>query len=69
MDVNIQCNLRRLRKAKGYSIGQLADLVGTHKGNISKYEDSKVTMNVVTAVKFAIVLDCTLDQLFTYKSE
>jgi len=66
-DLDVHCNLRKLRKAKGYTMIRLAELVGMNKGNLSKYEDNKVTMNVTTAAKFAIVLNCTLEELFTYE--
>ena len=68
MDVTVHCNLRRLRKSRGYSQRQLSEIVGIDKGNISRYEAQVEGMRVETAVKFAIVLGCTLDQLFTYSS-
>lgn len=42
------------------------NLVGIDKGNISRYEAQVEGMRVETAIKFAIALSCTLDQLFTY---
>lgn len=66
MDVFVRCNLRRLRERKGYSQKQLADIVGINRGNISKYENNEAYMNVLTAARFAVVLGCTLDDLYDY---
>lgn len=68
MDGIVRCNLRRLRKAKGYSLNQIELMTGINRGTLSKYEQDEVNMTIVSAVKLAIVLDCTLDDLFTYKS-
>ncbi len=69
MDVTVHCNLRRLRKDRGYSLNQLSEIVGINKGNISRYEAQGESMRVETAIKFAIALGCTLDQLFTYEEK
>jgi len=66
MGVYVRCNLRRLRKERGYSQRHLADLVGIDRGNLSKYERNEAFMNVVTAAKLAVSLGCTLEQLFDY---
>lgn len=68
MNVCVRCNLRRLRKSKGYSQKQLADLVGINRGNISKYENNEAYMNVLTAARFAVVLGCTFNDLYDYVS-
>lgn len=68
MDVTVHCNLRRLRKSRGYSQRELSEIVGIDKGNISRYEAQVEGMRVETAIKFAIALSCTLDQLFTYNT-
>lgn len=66
MNVYVRCNLRRLRKSKGFSQRHLSELVGTDRGNISRYESGESIMNVDTAARFAVVLGCTLDDLFDY---
>jgi transcriptional regulator with XRE-family HTH domain len=64
IDVSVRCNLRDRRLARGLSLRQLAQLSGVDRGNISKYERNVNDMNVSTAAKFAVLLNCTLDDLF-----
>ena len=50
----------------GYSQRRLEELTGISRSRISVYENDKVEMTVDTAVRFALVLKCTLDDLFDY---
>lgn len=53
----------------GYSQRRLEELTDIPRSRISVYENDKVSMNVDTAVKFALVLNCTLDDLFDYSED
>lgn len=67
IDVQLRCKLRDRRQAQGISQRDLSDLSGIARTNISAYENDRVEMTVETAVKFALILHCTLDDLFEYK--
>jgi len=68
MDVIVRCTLRDRRLAKALSLRDLQELSGIHRGTISKYENDEQSMSLKTAAKFALLLDCKLDDLFTYYS-
>lgn len=66
LDVIVRCLLRDRRIAQGLSQRDLEIISGIPRSRISNYETGKVDMTVETAVKFAIILKCTLDDLFEY---
>jgi transcriptional regulator with XRE-family HTH domain len=62
------CSLLRSRRhSKGISQRKLEELSGIPRSRISVYENDKVDMTVETAVKFALVMNCSLDDLFDYE--
>lgn len=67
IDVSIRCLLRDRRLAQGLSQRDLESISGIPRSRISKYESGKVAMTAETAVKFAIILNCRLDDLFEYE--
>lgn len=69
INVKLRCLLRDRRKAQGYSQRQFADISGIARENISAYENDRVVMSVETAAKFALILHCTIDELFEYERE
>lgn len=69
IDVQLRCKLRDRRKAQGISQRQLELLSDIPRSRISEYENDKVVMSVETTVKFAILLHCTLDELYEYQLE
>lgn len=66
IDVHLRCLLRDRRRAQGISQRQLELLTDIPRSRISGYENGKIAMSVETATKFAIILNCTLDDLFEY---
>jgi transcriptional regulator with XRE-family HTH domain len=66
IDVRLRSLLRDRRRSMGYSQRRLEELTGIPRSRISVYENDKVVMTVDTAVRFALVLKCTLDDLFDY---
>lgn len=66
IDISIRCLLRDRRTAQGISQRDLEIISGIPRSRISKYETGKVEMTVETAVKFALILHCGLDDLFEY---
>ena len=56
-------NLRALRKAKGWSQGDLAQHTGTHLTHVSRVETGKYTPSLEFVVKVASALGVTVDAL------
>lgn len=67
IDVKVRCLLRDRRTGQGISQRDLEITSGIPRSRISKYETGKVAMTVETAAKFAIILNCHLDDLFEYE--
>jgi transcriptional regulator with XRE-family HTH domain len=68
IDVTVRCTLRDRRLAQGLSIRQLEAISGVSRGRLSLYENAEKDMTVKTAARLAVVLHCTLDDLFEIKS-
>jgi transcriptional regulator with XRE-family HTH domain len=56
-------NIKRLRKEKGWSQGQLAEKVGCHLSSINRIETGKYTPTLETVVKIAATLKIPMDYL------
>ncbi len=67
IDVKVRCLLRDRRLAQGVSQRDLEIISGIPRSRISKYETGKIAMTVETAVKFALIFNCSLDDLFDYE--
>lgn len=67
IDVTVRCLLRDRRRDRRISQRDLENVSGISRSRISKYESGEIAMTVETAVRFAIILNCTLDELFDYK--
>ena len=55
--------IKAIRKQKGLSQEQLADLVGYRVGTISKYEQGYRTPDIGMLMRIAVALDCNLAEL------
>lgn len=55
--------LANLRKGRGLNQQELADLVGTGKDMISRYERDAISPSIEVAAKIARVLNASLDDL------
>ncbi len=56
-------NLRKLRKEKGISQQQLADVIGTSQQSINKYENHPVEPDIGTLIKLSDYFQTTVDDL------
>lgn len=56
--------IERLRREKGLSQKDLANILGVSQSAISKYETGVALPSLNTARKIAAALDCTIDELF-----
>lgn len=61
--------LKECRKAAGFTQEELADMCGTHKQNISRYETSKRDPQLDTAAVIAKVLGVSLEYLYYGKEK
>lgn len=56
--------IERLRREKGLSQKDLANILGVSQSAISKYETGVALPSLNTARKIASALGCTIDELF-----
>lgn len=61
--MNIGDNMRNIRKRKGMTLQQLADILGCSQQNISQYESGKRTPKLETLQKMAAALEVSLFDL------
>jgi transcriptional regulator with XRE-family HTH domain len=55
--------IARIRKERGYTQIELAERIGTIQALISDYERNKLRLNGEMAVRFALALEVTTDEL------
>ncbi|WP_354314112.1 helix-turn-helix domain-containing protein [Sporosarcina psychrophila] len=63
----MRCLLRNRRLSQGLSQRQLEVISGVDRSRISAYENNKVVMSIDVAAQFAIILHCSLDDLYDYR--
>ncbi|NCD25382.1 MAG: helix-turn-helix domain-containing protein [Deltaproteobacteria bacterium] len=63
-EINLTCNLKALRQARGMSQSQLAELIGVKRQAIYDIETGKYTPNTALALRLAKYLQCTVEDLF-----
>lgn len=56
-------NIAKLRKLKGYSQAELANMIGVAQPNIAQYEKGIKVPTIVTGVDLARALDTTCEAL------
>ena len=61
--------LARLRKQRGFTQVELAEKVGITQVLISAYETGRAYFSVETAIRFALVLEISLDELLHPKAK
>ena len=59
--------LREIRMEKGYTLDQMAELLGATKQALSRYENGKRTPKITVAAKFAEKLGVPLEQMMGYE--
>lgn len=62
----VRCLLNDLRTARGLTQYDLERMTGISAKTISAYENGRQSMNINNAIKLAVALNCTLDDLFEY---
>lgn len=61
--------LREVRKAKGFTMKQLGEMVGVSESAISLYETGKREADFETLLKIGEILDCSVDYLLRGKEQ
>jgi transcriptional regulator with XRE-family HTH domain len=61
--------LRRIRRASGMSIRQIAAKLGIKEDRYRKWETGTTSMNVVQAAEVADILDCSIDELVGHETD
>lgn len=59
-------NVIEIRKSKGLSQLDLASLVNVDKTSISRIENGRTNITLVTAIKLSLALDVRLKELFSF---
>lgn len=60
--------IARIRKERGYTQNELAERIGTIQALVSDYERDKLRLNAKMAVRFAIALEVSTDELLGLNS-
>lgn len=60
---NFHANLKRARKAAGYTQQYVADYIATSRSNIAKYENGTLEPNIETIGQLAELYNVTADWL------
>jgi len=66
---NIGQQLAAIRKSKGFTQTQLADLIGIKQYMVSEYETGRITISVDMLARFCRALRCSSDTLFALSKE
>jgi transcriptional regulator with XRE-family HTH domain len=62
-DESVGERIPRVRKERGYTQNELAERIGTIQALVSDYERYKLRLNAEMAVRFAIALEVSTDEL------
>lgn len=63
---HVGSRIRLYRKSNGFSLSELAEKICKSKASVSKYEQGKVAVDIVTLFDIAAALNITPFQLFDY---
>ena len=61
--------LQKLRKEKGYSQEQLAEIIDCSREHIARIENGKINIGLEYFIKLAQVFNISLDELAGYKKD
>ncbi len=67
MKIIVESNLKTVRKAKGITVRELAELTGMSKTYISDVENNHKVPTIYTICLLAAVLDVSPEVLYSYK--
>lgn len=69
MDINTANRLYELRKAKGYSQDELADLIGVSRQAVSKWERGESSPDTDNLISLAKLYGVSIDELLDYQPQ
>lgn len=61
--------IARIRKERGYTQNELVERIGTIQALVSDYERDKLRLNAEMAVRFAVALEVSTDELLGLHSQ
>lgn len=61
--MNVVCSLKRIRKERGLTQGELSELTGIDRISITRYETGKITPGGKALRKLAMALDVSVDEI------
>jgi len=61
--------VRELRKLKGLTQEQLAEVIGVSRQTINAIEKEKFDPSLPTAFKMAQLFDCSIEEFFLFESQ
>lgn len=67
MEIEVTILLRKVRKARGFTLVQLAHISGVSKSYISQIERGKQMPSIYVLCQIATALEVKVDELYTYK--
>ena len=67
MDEDFGTILRRIRKERHLTLDKMAEMLGTTKQALSRYERGERTPKITAAARFAEILDVPLEMLLGYE--
>ena len=67
--INVGKQIRLIRKKQGKALKDLAQAVGMEPSNLSVIENGKSNPQLLTYVKFASALNCTMGDVFDFPFE
>ena len=62
-------SIEKIRKKKGFSQAELAELVGVDRTSVVKWESRKNYPRVEVLIKLSKILDCSIDELIKERDE
>lgn len=68
-EVKVRTNLKNARKRKGFTVEEMADMLGITKYSYYKIEEGIRTPKLTTCQKIAKTLDSTIEYLFLDEPE
>lgn len=64
-----RCRLRILLRERKLTQTRFAEMVGMSKQQINDYVNNRVIMSIETAMRFAIIFDCRIEDLYEWVEE
>ena len=68
LQIQIGKRIKEMRKAKGFTVPQFAELLGVDRVSVHRFESGKFNLSVNTLSRIAAALDCDVEVILKAKS-